>query len=136
MIAKTRHPAADVTPAQTVSVLAGVGKARGVLQSAPGPGQFRHERHAPAPPLDAFVEHYWTVAWDLRGHPPQRRETLPHPSVHLLIERDKSRIAGVASAKFSTMLEGEGRVFGVKFSPRSAHAGSMFSKFAVGGTMP
>lgn len=117
-IGKTRQPsAANPDQGESVSVLAGVGKARGLLQGAPAPGSFRHERHAPDALLQPFVEHYWTVQWDLRGHPPQRRETLPHPSAHLLIERGCSRIAGVASGRFSRVLEGQGRVFGVKFRP-------------------
>ncbi len=117
-IGKTRQPtAADADQGESVSVLAGVGKARGLLWSEPAPGCFRHERHAPSAPLQSFVEHYWTVQWDLRGHPPQLRETLPHPSVHLLIERGRSRVAGVASRRFSRVLEEQGRVFGVKFRP-------------------
>jgi AraC-like DNA-binding protein len=117
-IGKTRQSmAADPEAGESVSILAGVGKARGLLQSAAAPGRFRHERHAPGALLQPFVEHYWMVQWDLRGHPPQLRETLPHPSVHLLIERGRSRIAGVASGRFSRLLEDAGRVFGVKFKP-------------------
>jgi AraC-like DNA-binding protein len=117
-IGKTRHPVATgIDHGESVSVIAGVGKARGLLQSAASPGRFRHERHAPAAPLQPFVEHYWMVQWDLRGHPPQLRETLPHPSVHLLMERGRSRIAGVARGRFSRLLEDEGQVFGVKFKP-------------------
>ncbi len=118
MIGETRQLTNQAAAAgDSVTVLAGVGPARGVLRSAAGPGHFRHERHAPAPPLCAFVEHYWMVHWDLRGHAPQLRETLPHPSVHLLIEQGHSRIAGVATGRFSRLLEGQGFVFGVKFTP-------------------
>jgi len=117
MIGKTRQADTPSASSQTLTVLAGVGPPRGVLRSAPGAGQFRHERHAPAAALVDLVEHYWMVAWDLRGEPPQRRETLPHPSVHLLIEHGETRIAGVASARFSRLLEGAGWVFGIKFKP-------------------
>jgi AraC-like DNA-binding protein len=63
------------------------------------------------------VEHYWIVRWDLRGEEPYRSETLPHPCVHLVIQKDQSRVVGVATGKFSVLLEGNGWVFGVKFKP-------------------
>jgi AraC-like DNA-binding protein len=118
MIGKTRQPSTNADPAaQVATILRGVGEARGVLKAPSGPGRFRHERHAPTPPLDAFVEHFWMVRWDLCGLPPQQRETLPHPSAHLLIERGGSRLAGVTTGRFTRTLEGSGCVFGVKFKP-------------------
>jgi AraC-like DNA-binding protein len=92
---------------------------RGVLKTAAEDGQrFRHERYHPSPDLEPFVEHYWLVEWDLRGQAPHRAETLPHPSVHIIFERGgRSRIRGPARAKFSRLLEGEGGVFAVKFTP-------------------
>jgi len=81
-------------------------------------GRFRHERYHPSPDLESFVEHYWVVEWDLQGEAPERAETLPHPSVHMIFERGgKSRIRGPARKKFSTLLEDKGCVFAVKFTP-------------------
>jgi len=71
---------------------------------------------AEGPPA-GLVEHFWTVSWDLRGLPPVTRETLPHPSVHLVVEAGRSGLAGVQSGRFVRTLEGRGRVFGVKFRP-------------------
>lgn len=99
------------------AVSSAAGKARGVLRHAQGPGIFHHARIAPVTPLCGFVEHFWIVRWDLRGHAPQRRETLPHPNVHLVFERGLTRIFGVHSARFTRILEGAGCVFGVKFRP-------------------
>jgi AraC-like DNA-binding protein len=76
-----------------------------------------HSRHLPAPALRDFVEHYWFVHWDLRGEPPFVQETLPHPSVHWITERGRSAVYGVHSGRFTRVLAGEGRVFGVKFKP-------------------
>lgn len=91
---------------------------RGVLKTAGSAGQFRHERYHPSTDLDAYVEHYWVVEWDLRGQPPHRAETLPHPSVHMIFEAGgRNRIRGPARAKFSRLLKGTGRVFAVKFTP-------------------
>jgi AraC-like DNA-binding protein len=94
-----------------------VGNARGVLRPSPGPGTFHHARVAPPDALHDFVEHFWLVRWDLSGLPPQTRETLPHPSVHLVFERGLTRIFGVHTARFTRVLEGAGCVFGVKFRP-------------------
>jgi AraC-like DNA-binding protein len=95
-----------------------VGKPRGVLRHAAGPGVFHHARIAPAPALATLVQHFWSVRWDLRGLKPQRRETLPHPNVHLVFEgAGRSRVHGIHSGRFTTLLEGCGGVFGVKFRP-------------------
>jgi AraC-like DNA-binding protein len=53
----------------------------------------------------------WSVA------EPQLRETLPHPSLHIVLERDRAELAGVATGRFSRVLEGSGRVLGIKFRP-------------------
>ncbi|MEP6731387.1 MAG: helix-turn-helix transcriptional regulator [bacterium] len=92
---------------------------RGVLKTAVAdPERYKHARYHPSPDLEPFVEHYWSVYWDLRGMAPERAETLPHPSVHMTFSRELGgSIAGVARGKFSTLLEGEGGVFAVKFKP-------------------
>ena len=89
---------------------------RGVLHARLGEGAFEHARLAPAPQLAAFVEHYWCVRWDLRGQPAQLQETLPHPNVHLVIERGEARVWGVHDGRFRRLLEGRETVFGVKFA--------------------
>jgi AraC-like DNA-binding protein len=92
---------------------------RGVLNTATAdPRRYRHARYHPSPDLELYVEHYWSVAWDLRGLAPERAETLPHPSVHMIFERPVGgRIAGVARGKFTRVLEGEGGVLAAKFTP-------------------
>src|SRR5262245_55243583 len=92
---------------------------RGVLKTAVSDRQrYRHERYYPSQDLDLYVEHYWVVEWDLRGEAPERAETLPHPSVHMIFESDgRSRIRGPARKKFSTLLDDKGGVFAVKFTP-------------------
>jgi AraC-like DNA-binding protein len=92
---------------------------RGILKTAVADERrYRHERYHPSADLDPYVEHYWVVEWDLRGQEPERAETLPHPSAHMVFERDgESRIRGAARAKFSRLLQGKGGVFAVKFRP-------------------
>ncbi len=91
-------------------------KQRGVLRPHLATGQFQFAIHEPSRELQPFVERYWIVRWDLLE--PYVQETLPHPSVHLVLERGKAptaQILGVMRHRFSRLLEGSGSVFGVKF---------------------
>jgi AraC-like DNA-binding protein len=67
--------------------------------------------------LGFCIAYYWTVSWDLRGREPHAQETLPHPNVYLVFEDEKLVVSGVSTAKFSRLLRGKSRVFGVKFKP-------------------
>jgi len=80
--------------------------------SAPLPGYWRY---FPSADLAPFVEHFWTVEWDLAE--PALRETLPYPSAHILLEPGTAQLGGVHTKKFSRMLRGSGRVLGAKFWP-------------------
>jgi AraC-like DNA-binding protein len=92
-------------------------EARGVLVPRFDQGRFSHDRQAPCAALAALVEHYWHVAWDMRGNPPQAQETLPHPNVHLVVEHDAAGIYGVHTARYTKQLAGQGFAFGIKFRP-------------------
>ena len=94
-----------------------IGKPRGILNQRAGEKQFHLSRYPPAQDLSFFVEFYWSVSWDLRGQAPYVQETLPHPCVHLVFEKDQSMLFGVSTGKFSRLLEGKGRVFSIKFKP-------------------
>ncbi len=80
--------------------------------TATSPG---YARYWPDDDLAPFVEHLWTVAWNLEA--PTVSEVLAHPSVQLVVERDASAVAGVFTGRFVRRLEGRGRVLGVKFLP-------------------
>lgn len=88
---------------------------RGILNHRAEPKLPEYGRFWPAEDLAPFVEHFWTVAWDLNK--PEVHEVLPHPSVHLVLERGNSRLAGVPQGRFVRTLEGRGRVLGTKFRP-------------------
>jgi len=76
--------------------------------------------------LRAWVEHYWTVAWELEP-PGFVAEVVSHPSVHVTVESGSrprfghalpaGLVHGVITRKFSQEIAGSGRVFGVKFRP-------------------
>lgn len=97
------------------------GKPRGILNPRAGKEKFRLSRRLPSADLTVLVEHFWIVEWDLRGQAPYLSETLPHPSVHLVVEESKSGVFGVMRGKFSRVLEDEGRVLGIKFRPAGFH---------------
>ena len=102
---------------------------RGVLKTEVRSGEFFHQRLAPSAEFGRFVQHFWFVQWDLRGAAPSTAETLPHPSCYLVFEHDLERpefdpvvhrraeVAGVTTGKFSRIMQGHGRVFGMKFHP-------------------
>lgn len=90
-------------------------KPRGVLHSGEAVPDITHARYWPSAALAAFVEHYWTVEWNLSAA--VVRETLPHPVVHIVFENGTAKIAGPTTKRFSTTLNGNGRVFGIKFHP-------------------
>jgi len=90
-------------------------KPRGLLGAKAARPAIGHERYWPTTALAPFVEHYWIVSWDLAE--PHVAETVPHPSVHVVLESRASLVVGVMSRKFSRSLEGRGRVIGTKFKP-------------------
>ncbi|MFD5466043.1 DUF6597 domain-containing transcriptional factor [Kitasatospora sp. NPDC127059] len=93
------------------------GLGRGVLHPARAAELIRVDRLAPAPAVARFVEYYWTVRWDLTGHPPYEQKVLAHPNVHLVFEAPRARVYGVDRSLFVRRLEGAGQVLGVKFRP-------------------
>lgn len=91
---------------------------RGVLRVDDDPTGVVHERFHPAPAHREHIEHHWSVRWDRTGRAPFRAETLPHPSFHMVVDRDGAcRVQGVHTSRFVTTLPDRGRVFGVKFRP-------------------
>lgn len=91
--------------------------ARGVLRQTKSNLVAKHNRFFANEKLEFFIEHYWTVSWDLTNQKPYLAETLPYPSVHIVFEKDNSKIFGVTKGRFSTLLQGKGSVFGIKFRP-------------------
>lgn len=91
-------------------------KSRGVLHAGLDTLGFRHARYSPSPDLAPFVEHYWSVEWDLARA--CVRETLPHPVVHIVAEGEEVEIGGPTTKRWSRDFPaGRGRVFAIKFRP-------------------
>lgn len=99
------------------------GKAIGILTPVNNQNYY-NERYLPVDELRYFIEHFWFVKWNLDHSEPFKAETLPHPSIHIVLEKInneeksiKSRIYGIMEGKFSRELKGKGEVFGIKFKP-------------------
>jgi len=89
----------------------------GVLNPEIGKDHFRLLRYDPAPELANFVRHYWTVEWDLSGAKPYQQEVVPNPCVNLVIEPGRTAGYMPSTSRFAYLLQGKGKVFGVKFRP-------------------
>jgi AraC-like DNA-binding protein len=78
---------------------------------------FRLERVAPGAAVERIVDRHWLVQWDLRGRQPFTQETLPHPSVNLVVEPDGAWVWGVPTRRDTRLLRGQGWAVGTKFRP-------------------
>ena len=98
----------------------------GILRPEVQDSLVRRDRLEADDRLTPWVEHYWTVAWDLEG-PGFVAEVVSHPSVHVTVETGSlprfghpmpaGLVHGVITRRFSQRISGRGRVFGVKFRP-------------------
>ncbi len=74
-------------------------------------------RIAPPPPLTPWIERFWGTRWDLRGQAPHHARMLSDPTVHVVVERGRSRVVGAHRERFARVLEGEGRILGTQLWP-------------------
>jgi AraC-like DNA-binding protein len=75
------------------------------------------ESRFPSPALERLVDRHWIVHWDLRGREPFRQETLPQPSINLVLEPDGARVWGVPTRRDVRLLDGHGWAIGTKLKP-------------------
>ncbi|HEX4430545.1 MAG TPA: AraC family transcriptional regulator [Frankiaceae bacterium] len=88
------------------------------LLKLPGLGDTVHlARQAPGSAAAALVELYWSVSWDIPPGQVQTQETLPYPSIHLVVEDGRALVYGVPRSRFVRELTGRGSVLGIKFLP-------------------
>ena len=74
-------------------------------------------RYEPSSDLAPFVEHHWIVRWNLDAGDEQVAETLPHPCVHLVVERGASGVFGIVLGPFRKHIRGRGRAAAIRFRP-------------------
>lgn len=101
---------------------------RGVVGRAKSTQMFDLQRWQPSTEAAQFVEHFWSVRWDLRGQPPFDSAVITFPSMHITREwgDDDARhghrlpntlIQGVVEEVFHTTLSRWGTVVGARFRP-------------------
>lgn len=92
-------------------------EARGRLDPA---GFARHVQFAMTPPpadLRLFVEHFWTVRWDVAKGTYESAEVMHRPYVDLFVSAEESGIQGTFRGKRIYLANGSGRIVGVRFRP-------------------
>jgi AraC-like DNA-binding protein len=94
-------------------------KPRGILHLRVPERPAGYARFWPDDVLAPFVEHHWTVEWDVAE--PEVRQVLTHPSVQLVLESGPAgfaaQLGGVHRRLFTRRFESTGRVLGTKFLP-------------------
>jgi len=101
---------------------------RGLVGRAGSTSMFDLHRWAPSDATARFVEHFWSVSWDLRGQHPYQSTVITFPSMHLTHEwgDDSPRhgfplpntlVHGVVERVFHTTISERGRVVGARFRP-------------------
>jgi AraC-like DNA-binding protein len=89
---------------------------------------FDLNRWSPSAAASEFVEHFWSVSWDLRGRAPFESTVITFPAVHLTHEwgADQRRhgyplpatlLHGVVERVFRMTIHEEGTVVGARFRP-------------------
>ena len=100
----------------------------GVVGRTGSTSVFELDRWAPSDDAARWVDHFWSVSWDLRDGPRSPSAVITFPAVHLTHQRgtDSPRhghalpstlIQGVVERVFTTTLSEEGAVVGARFAP-------------------
>ena len=101
---------------------------RGVVGRAASTSMFELDRWAPSGATARFVEHFWSVSWDLREQGPFDSTVITFPSLHLTHEwgddgprhgfpLPNTLVHGVVDRVFNTTISERGRVVGARFRP-------------------
>lgn len=100
----------------------------GVVGRAGTTSKFDLVRWEPSPEAVPWVEHLWSVDWDLRGEPPLENAVITFPAMHVTREwgSDAPRhghplpstlVQGVVEEVFTTTIAERGTVVGARFRP-------------------
>ncbi len=95
---------------------------KGILNHTEFARQVKLNRYVPDAGLAEYVEHYWTVQWELPEGKSFLSENLPYPSCHLVFEPERAYLQGVVTSRFEHRATGTGLVFSVKFLPGMTYA--------------
>jgi AraC-like DNA-binding protein len=90
---------------------------KGLVDPAGAARRIRLATYPPSTPLQAFVDYFWLVEWDMGERAPEVQRVLPYPNAHLVFDQGQTAIHGVVRGTFDRKVEGAGRVLGVRFKP-------------------
>jgi AraC-like DNA-binding protein len=101
---------------------------RGVVGRAGSTTLFDLDRWAPSDATAQFVEHFWSVRWDLGERDPFDSTVITFPSMHITHEwgddgprhgfsLPNTLVHGVVERVFHTTISGRGTVVGARFRP-------------------
>ncbi|HVQ50204.1 MAG TPA: DUF6597 domain-containing transcriptional factor, partial [Mycobacterium sp.] len=101
---------------------------RGLVGRPASTSVFDLNRWAPSDATARFVEHFWSVQWDLRGQSPFDSTVITFPSMHITHEwgddgprhgfaLPNTLVHGVVERVFHTTISERGAVVGARFRP-------------------
>lgn len=92
---------------------------RGILKADAGKSMYTLSRYESGVELKPFIEHYWSIRYDLDKETSYKQTVLSYPNIHLAFEQDtegrRALLYGVPKTPFVRELRGSGRVLGIKF---------------------
>lgn len=94
----------------------------GILDPVNAAQRFRLARYLPSTDLAPYVEHHWTIHWDLRGQPPYVSEVLPFPAVNVAFTNERGWVTGVTTGKYAYEVKDVGLIVGTMFRPGGFYA--------------
>ncbi len=90
---------------------------KGILDPIQAIKSFQLRRYLPSPELAPFIEHHWTIRWDLRGQSSYVFDFMPHSSVNFSITANRAWIIGLMDGVYSYEMKEAGASVGVIFKP-------------------
>lgn len=92
---------------------------RGILKADAGKSKYSLSRFESGLQLKPFIEHYWSIHYDLDKETSYKQTVLSYPNIHLAFEQDtegrRALLYGIPKTPFVRELHGSGRVLGIKF---------------------
>lgn len=87
----------------------------GILHPKSSAKNYNLRRYFPSTALSEWIDQFWFVDWNLPDGIQHQQENLPDPNFHLIYEKNKFKLIGPVSKKYTYRMEGQGEIIGVKF---------------------
>ena len=96
-------------------------KPRGHLDPVGFNRHIQFNTYLPPADLAPFLEHFWTLSWDEKGHTYNSEQVMHRPYVDVFFSKDWSGIQGTFRGKRTYVASDSGRIIGVRFLPGAFH---------------